>query len=244
MKTRVISFLAIISIFSDISMSAMLFSAATSNRVLLGTSVQGDVSTGVTVSAWINPTSLSGVMPVVCEQYTDIQLTGFCLFPYFDNKLYFDVADGFSSDGRAIATGITTGSWQHIVGTWDGSTVRAYVNGTVGGTTASFAGPLGYSGNDLNIGASNGVYVFHFDGSIDDVRIYNRALSQFEISQLYASRSRLNITDGLVGYWRLDDGANDTTASGATVRDYSGRGYTGTATDSPTWAASTYIKYP
>src|SRR3989338_222263 len=75
----------------------------------------------------------------------------------------------------------------------------------------------------------------YWDGYIDDVRIYNRALSADEIRQLYlmggsfkqnvSPRSRL--TSGLVGYWTFDGPNMDISAPTAEVKDISGNSLTG-----------------
>ena len=82
----------------------------------------------------------------------------------------------------AIATtGLTTGAWTHLAETFDGSSVRLYVNGTLVATTAA-AGALASSTNPLRIGGNN-IWGEYFSGLIDEVRVYNRALSAGEIQQ-------------------------------------------------------------
>ena len=79
-----------------------------------------------------------------------------------------------------------------------------------------------------------------FDGLIDEVRIYNRALSANEIQTLYniGATTKFNVsptkylTDGLVGYWTMD-GSNVNWKTGA-VTDSSARGNTGTITNMAT----------
>jgi len=76
-----------------------------------------------------------------------------------------------------------------------------------------------------------------FNGTIDEVRIYDRALSQEEITRLYkmggskveASQTS-KLTDGLVGSWSFDD----PDIYGTTVVDRSGQGNNGTITNGPT----------
>ena len=63
--------------------------------------------------------------------------------------------------------------------TWDGTTVRLYVNGTQV-STAALTGTALASSSPLRIGG-NGVWPEWFSGLIDDVRVYNRALSAAEV---------------------------------------------------------------
>lgn len=86
---------------------------------------------------------------------------------------------------------------------------------------------------------------FFDDGDVEDVRTYNRALSDAELDSLYASRSRLVNTAGLVAYWRLDDGPDGADALGATAAlDSSGNGKHLAATAAPTYRASDFLRYP
>jgi hypothetical protein len=57
-------------------------------------------------------------------------------------------------------------------------------------------------------------------GRLDDVRIYNRALSATEVEQLY--EGRFTDTTGLVGHWKMDEGTDGTCAGGLDVCDHSG----------------------
>ena len=59
-----------------------------------------------------------------------------------------------------------------------------------------------------------------FNGKIEDVRIYNRALGQDELKTIHASRGHDGIVDGLVSRWLLNEGAEGITVSGAnSVKD-------------------------
>lgn len=70
--------------------------------------------------------------------------------------------------------------WYHLVGTYDGSVIKIYVNGTLM-NTSSISGPFTYFTGDLNIGRNPFWNDRLFNGTIDEVRIYNKALSEDEI---------------------------------------------------------------
>ena len=77
--------------------------------------------------------------------------------------------------------------WYHIVGVYNNSDVKFYVNSVEAGQER--IGTPVSSGNDIVIGCRVGSGNFdHFSGMIDDVRIYNRSLSETEIKLLYESR--------------------------------------------------------
>jgi hypothetical protein len=79
---------------------------------------------------------------------------------------------------------LTTDVWYNFVQTWDGSTVKSYVNGelvdtetTSSSTLASTSGPYVAGARDDGSGAT--------DGTIDEIRVYNRALTPSEVHKLY-----------------------------------------------------------
>lgn len=84
----------------------------------------------------------------------------------------------------------SSGNWYHVVATYDGSNCRVYVNSTL--AKQGTGGSMSSSGYNLMIGQRNAgespTYSDeNFNGLIDDVRIYNRALSATEVTQLYNS---------------------------------------------------------
>ena len=113
----------------------------------------------------------------------------------------------FNADGGGVSSGqpMPQNQWVHLAGTFDGSTLAIYINGVLAGTAS---GTLGTSSSEpFKIGASD-VYG-GFNGWIDEVAIYNRALSANEIAAIYAAGSAgkctgPNITtqpQSQLGYW-------------------------------------------
>lgn len=111
---------------------------------------------------------------------------------------------------REVTTGpvMVTGKWYHVAGTYDGTTMRIYVNGEELNTFA-YTGTISNGTYDLNIGrisyAVGGTR--YFDGMIDEVRIWNSALPQsslrdFMCKKLTASHPQYA---NLAGYWNFDD---------------------------------------
>jgi fibronectin type 3 domain-containing protein len=84
------------------------------------------------------------------------------------------------------------GQWQFVAGTYDGTTATIYVDGTQA-ASATFTGSLG-SSNTWRIGAYGSPAGGFFDGKIDNVRIYNRALSAAEIQSDMGSRIQPDTT--------------------------------------------------
>lgn len=116
-------------------------------------------------------------------------------------------------------------SWYHLAFVSDGTTVKLYVNGT---EKASGNFSPNYN-NTLEIGQSEGNY---WNGKIDEVRLYSRALSAAEVAEHYGWT--FNSANGLIGYWNFNEG------SGAVAGDSSGNGYDGTI-NGATWAEGPVI---
>lgn len=86
-------------------------------------------------------------------------------------------------------SGVWDGRWHLVVGTFDGTTIRLYLDGAEVGVGTEYPGPIEYSlsgANDLFIGAYPSCRNRDFDATISDVRLWNRALSAAEVSALTA----------------------------------------------------------
>ncbi|MDO8336235.1 MAG: LamG domain-containing protein, partial [Candidatus Saccharibacteria bacterium] len=83
-------------------------------------------------------------------------------------------------------TNYNNNKWHHIVSVYDGAFVRLYIDGISAGTPTALTGNL-FSGDKFNIGniSDSSSATWKFGGSIDDVRVYSRALSASEVKQLY-----------------------------------------------------------
>jgi hypothetical protein len=118
---------------------------------------------------------------------------------------------------------------------------RMYQDGAAVGTTA--ASGTATNAYDVLIGARRGTgntgSGFLFSGSLDDMRVYNRALYVSEIETIYAARGRDSIVFGLVGRWVMLDREPGVTASGTNqVKDWSDQQNHGTASGSPSFSES------
>ena len=161
--------------------------------------------TNVTVSAWVYFNSLdstiSGGAPAG-EQYlihknnsrTVSQTEGYTLNKYRSaGQDYLSFVISSATGTQAIASSFTpvvAGQWYHVVGTYDGSMAKLYFNGSLQGQTpATFA--LDYGNYPLIIGATNQPTEWDgkLNGLIDEVQIYNRALTDTEIAAIYNAGS-------------------------------------------------------
>ncbi len=164
-----------------------------------------DITEAISISLWVVMDDAGKDLPL--SQYFISKGTG----PYFDtsNNTYSlflgDPTNGSSgitfelSDGRA-GRNMTLGAselssnhlrsdlWYHIAATWDGGTMRLYLNGVlISKADAAFSGPVNSHNSALQIGRLGDVSGY-FDGLMDDLRIYDRALSAEEIQTLFFGR--------------------------------------------------------
>ena len=103
-----------------------------------------------------------------------------------------------SYESADAGTGVWDGSWHHVAGTFDGSTVRLWVDGVEVGTATTGAA-LSYAtgARDLTIGAFATNGSLGFTGDIDEVRLWSRVLTPAEIAAR-ASRSAIAL-NGIIG---------------------------------------------
>jgi len=116
----------------------------------------------------------------------------------------------------ASGVSCSTTEVQRIAFTYDGSTARAFVDGEAAGTLSTAVGIQSTIGGETSIGADfddPGPNQF-FDGLLDDIRVWSRALTQTEIQQ-NLTRVFTGSEPGLVGYWNFEDGtATDSSVNG------------------------------
>jgi hypothetical protein len=129
------------------------------------------------ICAWVKASSVADQYDPIMTQYDDGSVEGYYLcLNYGKPTLYLNVPEA------QAANSISTGDWHHIVGTYDGLALRIYVDGTL----ADDANEPHQSGisHTAYIGASGTGN--NFNGLIDDVRVYNFALSEEEVADLAA----------------------------------------------------------
>jgi parallel beta-helix repeat protein len=135
-----------------------------------------DFDYSITYSAWIKPTEITG-RHIALGRYYDGYRLGIW------NGKYYSLSIQIEDTGYPVyITDPVAGVWAHLALTYDGITVRYYLNGTEV-YTAQASGGLSKTHYPWQIGA-NGKNNNYFKGLIDDVRIYDRALSAAEIEEL------------------------------------------------------------
>jgi PKD repeat protein len=157
---------------------ALKFSG-TNNWITVNDSGSLDLTTGVTLEAWVFPTaSMSGWDTVIMKEQTGG--LAYSLYANSDaNRPSNTVNVGGTDRDLSAGSYLPANTWTHLAATYDGSTQKIYVNGALVGSRAQ-SGAITLSSGALRIGG-NSVWGEYFAGYIDEVRIYNRVLSQAEI---------------------------------------------------------------
>jgi PKD repeat protein len=145
-------------------------------------------SAGLTVMAWIkpatDPNSWSGfhVILTKADQYL-FRFSGDDLYGNTYRDLYGGVASGGSVFIQGESFDWQPNEWYHVAFTYEGTVLKLYVNG-VEKASQEYHLPIYYSNIPVFVGSNFAGYDGIFNGVIDDVRIYNRALPQGEIQFL------------------------------------------------------------
>jgi len=133
-----------------------------------------DLTTGMTLEAWLFPTAVGGWRDVIYKGTDDI----YYLMGSSDNSTPA-IGGTFSPSALRGTSSLPLNAWTHLAGTYDGTTMRLYVNGVQVSSRAQ-TGPIQTSTAALTMGG-DALYGQYFAGRIDEARIYNRALSAAEI---------------------------------------------------------------
>jgi hypothetical protein len=133
--------------------------------------------TRLTVEAWVRPSSSSDWRTLVMKERSG----GLAYALYSSNAVGRPEADLYIGADRSTAatSPLPVNTWSHVAMTYDGAALKTYVNGVEASTRAQTGNPP-VTANALRIGG-NTVWGEYFAGLIDEVRIYNRALTATEI---------------------------------------------------------------
>ena len=168
-----------------------------------------------TLEAWVRPTTIDGTSRRIVSKAVG-GLQGY--------ELYANSGSGLSFQRLAVASDTVTtsapplNSWSHVVATYDGTTMRLYVNGSLANSAAS-ALSLTDNASAFRVGNS-ALGTDGWAGDLDDVAVYSGALNATQVENHFQCGHRYRDvvlgTTGLQSYWRLGE------ASGVTAFDSKG----------------------
>lgn len=188
-----------------------------SNDHLSGNNFALNITGQITLEAWISPAAVANQQILkkgrhgISDGY-EIGLTS-------ASKIYARFNQSSSGDALQVVSNSnypSDGSWMHVAVTYDGSTIRLYVNG-VQEATLNAVFSIGSNADPLTVAAlpeTSGTATAGFRGRLDELRIWNLVRSQQQIRE-YMCKKLSGGESGLVGYWPLNE------ESGIIAYDYS-----------------------
>ncbi|MDQ3099205.1 MAG: DUF2341 domain-containing protein [bacterium] len=179
----------------------------TNDVVTVTTTTALSPANAITLSTWFKVPSSTTI-----ESFINKGATGNVGYDlYMTNGSVMEFNLGINSTEYDVVSNSTLddGTWHHVVGTYDGSVMKMYIDGVLQTDTVSIAGTITYNSSDISLGSNA-------NGTLDDMRIYNRALSGSEVATLY------DWAPGPLGEWNFNE------RTGTTVNDISGNANTGT----------------
>ena len=171
----------------------------------LGNDIGLGFTTGLTISVWVKFDSAKAHMTFV-GKYSSKNYG----FGIYNSAFYANVHAGGSWGGLAVSNPYTLApinQWHHCVMTWDGSTIKLYVNGSEVGSQSK-SGSITPSTNETRIGMLEGTGSdFYFNGRMDEVGLWNTGLSPSQVNTVYNAKVPNDISSlNPVAWYRMGDG--------------------------------------
>lgn len=202
----------------------------TSGRVDGGVSLNGssqyvtgpdvDSATNITISAWVNP-SASHTSSIVSKHSSTSDNQG--RLSLASNTPSFTITTGGTQRTATAGSAIPSSSWSHIVGTYDGSNARLYVNGVQAGISAG-TGAIATNAFAWTVGRDANASSNYFNGVIDEVKVLSRALTLSEVDAEYDAGVAGN-QSGLSFATEIVPGISQTSDYDAAVLTDASKGY-------------------
>ena len=162
----------------------------------------------VTVEAWVNSLNAPSGRYILAKGAKQGVESAYGLSTGLDLNQPGGLVFTLSSSPSPIVSpnagpGIWDGNWHHVVGTYDGTAIRLYVDGVEVGIGTPYSEPIAYGGDynsHIYIGAFDAALNYaSFLGKIDEVGIFNRALNLTEIQQIFnaGSEGKAKLSEGV-----------------------------------------------
>jgi len=167
-------------------MGAALSFDGVDDHVRIPDSASLDLTAAISIEAWFKPNRVNYAydQEIVSKHYSAYELG---IAPNTDEVVFVLSITGTYTGLTSTGADLQVGVWYHVVATYDGSTMKIYVNGAEVGSRSA-VGTIDVNDYFLAIGARGGFATKLYEGCIDEVRMYNRALSRDEIRMLMYRR--------------------------------------------------------
>jgi hypothetical protein len=169
----------------------------------------------------LNITTAQRVYSTITELQIKTRTAGKTNVPYSLSTMNggeFLIRSGGTDYTANGSSSINDGNWHHLAATYNGSIMKIYIDGTLRGTNTSFSGNLPTNNDLVFIGKhydlSNSSD--YFNGTIDEVMIFNRSLSAEQISALFNNKTNLIVSNEteVNDVWKICVTPNDGTEDG------------------------------
>jgi len=136
-----------------------------------------DITEQITLSAWVNTNDAGNGQH---NPYVSKGDQAYAIKHASSSTIEFFIYDAGWHTANVKVDSSFNGEWHHVAGTYDGSELKTYVDGVLG-ATVPYQGSIDVQTHNLTIGMNSQETDRFYDGVIDEVNIYNRALSASEI---------------------------------------------------------------
>ena len=217
----------------------------TDDRVKIPDDLSLDLTSAITIEAWINPAAYHNWDRIVAKPWASAQSPWNVWSLIFNNdpnaKGRFEISVGATQYSANSETEVPLNEWTHLAGSYDGETIRIFFNGVEEANNPSPSGDINTNNMDVYIGYNIYFSSELFEGVIDEVRIWNVALDETTI-QNWMYREVENSHDNyanLVSYWKMNEGTGQTVADSKGSNDGTLGESSTSGMDDPTWVPST-----
>jgi len=150
------------------------------------------ITTNITISAWINPSS-APTSSCVAGKFLDSTHKSYWLAFNGGKAGMYISTNGSNQTGEALSQTLSNGVWYNVIGTYDGTNTKIYVNGSLANSIGQTGGIYDSTGS-FAVGKLGSLSSNYFPGKIDEVIVENRAWTASEIKKYYTySKGRFGI---------------------------------------------------
>lgn len=220
-----------------------IYFPGSNNYVQISNHSSQAISQNITLASWVKVEAFGNWDGVITK---GINNSPYALQLWGNGSIRFTAnwggPTGYSGSGSWNSSGtLGVNSWHHIAVSYDGSNITFFIDGNIDSQVNKPGLVFGNNSESLILGADFPGGNEYFDGNMDEVAIWNEALSATEINALYNFGSELDATENsgaylsesnLVGYWQMNEG------TGTTVTDGSGNNNSGSLIGNISWANS------
>jgi hypothetical protein len=189
-------------------------------HVELGSESSFDVTTAVTIEAWVwlaqRPTQAPKWESIVTKGTSAWAVTRYSN----QQRVTFRTHNGLEINDLVCPVELANETWYHVAAVFDGASKYFYLNGELT-TSRAYAGPIATNDFKVLIGATDGVAGRGFNGQMDTVRVWNIARSGEAIAASF-HRESMGTEAGLIGEWRFNEAVASTSVLDSSANEING----------------------